>query len=129
MLFRSKLAQGAGLGKRIRRAAFRKHPRLWRDPKAAKSPAARVLEVLARTSVNRQGAIVAQDLKCLEPMPWIDDERFRMIAVEVIDVQRFRVGARSSPTIKLEVAPAMPGAGDDHISSRMPGNVADSPST
>ena len=51
-----------------------------------------------------------------------------MIAVEVIDVQTFRIGARSSPTIKLEVAPAMPVAGDDHISSRMPGNVADSPS-
>ena len=68
-------------------------------PKAAKTALVRVLEFLARTSVNQKGAVIAQDLKLLEPVLWVDDEGFGMIVVEVIDLQRFRFGAGSSPTI------------------------------
>src|ERR1035441_5218752 len=97
-------------------------------PKAAESPLVRVFELFAGTSIDQKGAVIAQDLKLLEPILWVDDKGFGVIVVEVIDLQRYRFGAGSSPPIKLEVAPAMPGACNDHVTSPVQGDVTDSPS-
>ena len=83
------------------------HPWLLDHPKAAESPLVRVFELFAGTSIDQKGAVIAQDLKLLEPILWVDDKGFGVIVVEVIDLQRYRFGAGSSPPIKLEVAPAM----------------------